>query len=565
MLILGISDSHDASIVLMDNAEVLLAVSEERFTRRKRQQGFPFRSIGYAKNFIYNRDIDKVYVVGRYGRAIFRILNRFYSNADPQKNIFSFSSKAAYWLENIIATTPILKNIESRIGLLMIRKKLNDLGIKYNLIETVDHHYSHIVSSLTGIASDNYLAISFDAYGDGKSGLIINVENKKVAKITEISYKNSIANFYGSISAYLGFREGDEGKVMALADYGRETALLEIFKRIFKIYQAELRINNTYKRKSFFKVLKKYRKEDIAFALQKAVEDAICKFIMKQVSKNVKPDLFLAGGLFANIKVNQRLHETRFFSRIFIFPNMGDGGTPFVSVCNGDIQRSYMGHIFNIGKIKPAKLKHVYLGPEYKDKHIEDCLNGYNLRYSREIDIEEKIALLLAKGNVIARFNGRMEYGPRALGNRSILYRTDDPTVNSWLNNRLKRVEYMPFAPVTLFDSRDKCYLNVDGAIEAARFMTISFYCTDWMKKISPGVVHVDGTARPQIIKEEDNPSYYRILKEYYNVAGIPSLINTSFNMHNEPIVCSPDDAIQSFKLAKLDYLAIGNFLVKNN
>jgi len=565
MLLLGISDSHDASIVLIDNAEVLAAVSEERFTRRKRHQGFPFKSIEYVKNYINNRTIDKVYTVGKYGRAIFRILNRFYSNTNPQKSIFSFSSKAAYWLENIIATTPILKNIESKIGLFVIKKRLNDMDIKYNLIELTDHHYCHIVSSLAGMNSDNYLAVSLDAYGDGKSGLIINVENKKLAKKIEISYKDSIANFYGVISAYMGFKEGDEGKVMALADYGKETILLEMFKEIFKTYQSKFKIKNIYKRKLLTKELKKYSKEDIAFALQKTIEDVVCKFIISCIPKDTRPDLFLAGGLFANIKVNQRLHETGLFNKIFIFPNMGDGGTPFVSVCNGKSRRFFIGRILNIYKLKPVKLRHVYLGPEYTDAYIENCLDKQKLCYSKEIDIEKKVAFLLAKNNVIARFHGRMEYGPRALGNRSILYRTDDSTVNNWLNMRLRRVEYMPFAPVTLFEFKDKCYLNINGAEEAAKFMTISFYCTDWMKKISPGVVHVDGTARPQTIKEEDNPSYYRILKEYYNITGIPSLINTSFNMHNEPIVCSPDDAIQTFKSAKLDYLAIGNFLAKNN
>jgi carbamoyltransferase len=157
-----------------------------------------------------------------------------------------------------------------------------------------------------------------------------------------------------------------------------------------------------------------------------------------------------------------------------------------------------------------------------------------------------------------------MEYGPRALGNRSILYQTKDRTVNDWLNKRLKRTEFMPFAPVTLKEYASQCYKNVGGAESAAKFMTITFDCTDWMKKHCPAVVHIDGTARPQLIDKKANPSYYRILDEYRKLTGIPSIVNTSFNMHEEPIVCSPDDALRSFRDGGLDYLAIGSFLIEH-
>jgi carbamoyltransferase len=157
-----------------------------------------------------------------------------------------------------------------------------------------------------------------------------------------------------------------------------------------------------------------------------------------------------------------------------------------------------------------------------------------------------------------------MEYGPRALGNRSILYQPTDSTVNDWLNKRLKRTEFMPFAPVTLDEFADQCYKNLDGARYAAKFMTITFGCTPWMKQRCPAVVHVDGTARPQLINQRTNPSYYRILQEYHKLTGLPSLINTSFNLHEEPIVCSPEDAIRAFRDGHLDYLAMGNYLLKH-
>jgi carbamoyltransferase len=148
------------------------------------------------------------------------------------------------------------------------------------------------------------------------------------------------------------------------------------------------------------------------------------------------------------------------------------------------------------------------------------------------------------------------------LGHRSILYQTTDPSVNDWLNERLKRTEFMPFAPATLAEYVDSRYIGVAGAEDPARFMTITFNCTKQMKQESPGVVHVDGTARPQLIDAQTAPDFYKILTVYHRLTGIPSLINTSFNMHGEPIVCSPADAMRSFQTGNLDYLAIGNWLV---
>ena len=157
-----------------------------------------------------------------------------------------------------------------------------------------------------------------------------------------------------------------------------------------------------------------------------------------------------------------------------------------------------------------------------------------------------------------------MEYGPRALGNRSILYQATDPSVNDWLNKRLKRTEFMPFAPVTLAEFADQCYENLDGAKYAAKFMTITFNCSDWMKQHCPAVVHVDGTARPQLVDGDTNPSYVRILQEYHKLTGLPCVINTSFNMHEEPIVCSPADALRAFLEGGLDFLVMGSYLLEH-
>jgi carbamoyltransferase len=239
---------------------------------------------------------------------------------------------------------------------------------------------------------------------------------------------------------------------------------------------------------------------------------------------------------------------------IFIHPNMGDGG------CGTGAALLEWG-----GRPEAVKpLRDVYLGPEFSNDVIADALKRAQLAATMPRPISAAIARLLAEGKVVARFDGRMEYGPRALGNRSILYHAKEPAVNQWLNQRLGRTEFMPFAPATLSEHRHACYHHTDGAEYAAQFMTITFDCTEAMKRDCPAAVHVDGTARPQLVTKESNPGFYSILTEYYQLTGIPSVINTSFNMHEEPIVCTPDDAIRAFLQGNLDYLAIGDFLVRH-
>ncbi len=204
-----------------------------------------------------------------------------------------------------------------------------------------------------------------------------------------------------------------------------------------------------------------------------------------------------------------------------------------------------------------------YFGPDYSELEIASELDAVGLNYTRPNHLASEVASLICDGKVVARFDGRMEYGPRALGNRSILYHAREPDVNQWLNKRLGRTEFMPFAPVTLYEERERCYHNIRGAEHTAEFMTITFDCTDEMKVQCPAAVHVDGTARPQLIRREVNAGYYDIVKEYEKLTGIPSLINTSFNMHEEPIVCTPKDAVRAFIQGGLDCLAIGPFLAQ--
>jgi carbamoyltransferase len=306
------------------------------------------------------------------------------------------------------------------------------------------------------------------------------------------------------------------------------------------------------------KLLEGYSREGIAATAQRRLEEVMTKLVRNAVKATGQHKVAVAGGVFANVKLNQRINELEEVDDIYVFPEMSDGGLALGSALMA---------LSRTKRIEPFRLRDVYFGPEFTNRQIEEELRKSGLNYEgfSQDALEERVAKLLTQGKVIARFDGRMEYGPRALGNRSILYHAEDPTVNDWLNKMLKRTEFMPFAPVTLKEHAQKCYKGIKEDQYTAKFMTITFDCTDWMKKVSPAVVHVDGTARPQIITEEENPSYYRILKCYYEKTGIPTIVNTSFNMHEEPIVCSPKDAIRAFKMGHLDYMAIGNFMVSND
>jgi carbamoyltransferase len=269
----------------------------------------------------------------------------------------------------------------------------------------------------------------------------------------------------------------------------------------------------------------------------------------------------LSGGVAANVKLNQRLHELPGVRATFIDPDMGDGG---LAAGLALWLTRLRGRAAGAEGAACAPLHDVYLGPAYTEEQMRTALERGGLVHERPENLPGEVARRIHAGQVVARFDGRMEYGPRALGNRSILYHAREPGVNQWLNNRLGRTEFMPFAPVTLWEAAGRCYERLQGAEHAAEFMTITFDCTPWMREHCPAAVHVDGTARPQLVRREVNPTYYDVVKAYEELSGIPCLINTSFNMHEEPIVCSPEDAIRAFLLGHLDAMAMGPFLVSN-
>jgi carbamoyltransferase len=572
--VLGIADGLTSGAALLENGKILYAVNEERLIRAKMATGFPRESICRVLEETHTRpqDIDAIAIamVNDYFREkAVPFDGWFVGNQAPLKEaVLSASSH----MTRVLGFRPFLQKsyyeLKFQIGKARrkaIQKLLRrDWGFTCP-IKFIDHHLAHACSAYFTAGLVEATVITMDGAGDNSSSHVYHVKDGHFRKLWNVDSFNSLGNYYGYITHICGFKaHRHEGKITGLAAYGNPV-YADILQRFITYEQGSIFNKGQVFYWAAVKGIEKalpasYKREDLAASMQQVLEDVGCAYVGHWMKKTGCPDLALAGGVFANVKLNQRIHELDSVRSVFIHPGMGDEGLAVgaaFAVSADTAQKCGM-------KIDSAKLADVYLGPGFGESEIERAVARTGLKTTYVANIEQRIAELLAEGHVVARFNGRMEYGPRALGNRSILYQATDPTVNEWLNKRLKRTEFMPFAPVTVEEFAGQCYGNLDGARYATQFMTITVNCTNWMKKHFPAVVHVDGTARPQIIDERTNPSYYRIVDEYRKLTGLPTLINTSFNMHEEPIVCTPSDALRGFIDGDLDYLAVGNYLLKH-
>jgi carbamoyltransferase len=406
--------------------------------------------------------------------------------------------------------------------------------------------------------------VTLDGGGDGHCAHVYTARNGSLKLLAEIDSYDSLGNYYAYVTAICGFKaKRHEGKITGLAARGRPI-YRDLLDAMITSEGGRLvnrgRILFTKARERIRSELPEgWTREDLSASIQAVAEDVASDFVTHWVRTTGRRNLALAGGVCANVRINQEIQSIPEVEGTFIHPGMSDEGLAVGAALALDAKLAReAGRVY-----RPERLPDVYLGNSYDEGEIADALRRAGLEWTHHRgDIEVEIAERLAKGKVVARFNGRMEYGPRALGNRSILYQPGDPSVNDWLNELLNRTEFMPFAPASLAEKTHQLYEAPAGALDTARFMTITFQCTPWMADRCGGVVHVDGTARPQIVHREDNPSFYRIIEEYAKRTGVPVIINTSFNIHEEPIVRTPDDAVRAFLQSKLDFLAIGDFLV---
>jgi carbamoyltransferase len=574
MIVLGIIDSKPSSAAILKDGQILSAIAEERLCRMKMASGMPRQAIRQVlvDATVAAKDIDLVAVAQR--------VSVFEPEPIPWNGWFDQNhagkprpfEKISGTLAPLAGYIPFAQKAHHQIKHLLSRKRLSQipelLEKEYGITAPVkyyDHHYCHATSAYYTSNYDSALVVTLDGGGDGLSGSVYHGESGRLRRLSAVDSFNSLGNFYSYITHLCGFKaESHEGKITGLAALGKPT-YIDILRE-FMSYAEPGQIQYTvpmYHRSALKQIASRlpenFDKADLAASVQLLLEEIGIQFIQYWLRKTRIRSIAVAGGVFSNVKFNQRVHELPEVDDFFVHPAMDDSG-----LAVGGAFAALADVLSMDPKTLCQRLNNVYFGTSYGEDEIRKSIEAFGFEATYESNITDVIAKLLAEGRVVARFTGKMEYGPRALGHRSILYQTTDPSINDWLNAHLLRTEFMPFAPATLQEYADECFEGLDGARDSARYMTITFNCTEKMRAQSPGVVHVDGTARPQILDPDTAPDFYKIAVAYHKLTGIPSLINTSFNMHGEPIVCTPEDALRSFNEGKLDYLAIGNWLVAN-
>jgi carbamoyltransferase len=577
MKILGVHDGHLATACLLIDGQVGAMASEERFNRQKSWGGVPKESINWVlkRAGLKPSDLDFVVLSSicspiysweeselRFYRRIFNILANFL----PEKIAGSKLFLGLYvWLEST------LQGLKRK----NLYKTLEGLGISRNKIKFVEHHSAHAATCYFTapeqfIRNAPVLLITLDSSGDGISGTISIGDKGKIKRLRSWTSYHSIGEMYSRVTRLLGMKPAEhEYKVMGLAPYAPdflEKKAYAYFSKYIKLSVDGLSIYNSSGKwgagfsKKIEKDLSNIRFDAIAAALQRRTEEVIVDLVRNWIKKTGIRYLAVAGGVFMNIKVNMLLNELPEVEDIFFFPSCGDessclGGC--LAVYAEECGKQNIESVFN-------PLAGLYWGPEYSNSEIKAELVKFtnSLEFEFFPDIEVKTVDLLAKGKIIARFAGRMEWGSRGLGNRSILADSRDISMIRRINIAIKQRDFwMPFAPSILWNRRNDYLISRRDPV--ARYMNLGFKATPLAQKDLIAALHQrDLTCRPQIIEESLNFRYYRLLKLWEKATGCGGLLNTSFNLHGEPIVCTPIDAINTLLRSELDYLVMENYLI---
>jgi len=560
MKILGISElDNDAGACALIDGRVAAAANEERFSRIKQHAGFPFQAVGWICKTvgIDPKDFDAIAIAKPEAAEEIRLVRK------PVREYLWNREKRSSFLEKRLTQAAFRfhrfpKHKRSVFGLnAELESWLRQTGVNPSKIYRVDHHRAHALSAQVASGFDHCLAVTCDGQGAGVTGTVWKGEGALLAPIHKIYLPHSMGNFYAAATKALGFIPNrHEGKVTGLAAYADPTEEdLAFLRRLAWAENGEYYAPCVY---GAYPAIKKFLdragKERFAATFQIVLEETLRDWVRYHVEITGSRKVVLSGGVFANVKLNQRIAEIEGVEEVFVFPGMADGGLGHGAAIGWDRDHGENESIPGID--------HVFWGPEPTPEECAKAIQEAGLSATQPEDLVRETAILLAQGKVIAVCRGALEFGPRALGHRSILYQTTDPTVNDWLNVKLRRTEFMPFAPVTRMEDAASCYPNLKSK-STARFMTITTDCSREMSERCPAVVHVDGTARPQLIERETDPFYYDVLTHYQERTGLPCLINTSFNLHEEPIVATAEDAVRAATQAGLDYLVLGDNLVE--
>ena len=589
---MGIWDGHDAGAALVRGDEILFAINEERLTRRKLEVGFPglaieacLKAAGLAPGDIAIVAASTTDPAKTLTRLFPGLKEQYYlirrrkmapRRADPFKKAFKYRF------------TELAPNLLSRtLSRIHLEGQLKALGFADCRLEFVDHHAAHASAAAMCSGFPEALVLTLDGVGDGLCGSIWTWKRGELARLAALPAGRSLGIFFEHVTNLMNMRElEDEGKVMALANFAypipdAENPMLEIIG--VKGLDIVSPCNATEMFQALKAILWRYPSEQFAFMAQRVLERSAVALVREALEQTGMTRLAVAGGVFSNIKMNMRLVELPGLERLFVFPHMGDGGLAIGAALAAN--RTLHG-------ATACRLPHLYLGPGYAAGEVIRPLGAVPVSSGRADataslqpetnegeggtgktgalsrcflkDPAAEAARLILAGEIILWFQGRMEIGPRSLGHRSILARPDDRAIKDRLNLLLKkRVWYQPFCPSMLIEDAPALLKTERQELRDNRFMTMGFQVRPERLALMEGVINVDGTCRPQFVGDEE-PRYRALLLRLKEALGFGVVLNTSFNLHGEPMVCSPDEAVEMQRRTGIRYLIMEDWLIEN-
>ena len=557
MLTLGINYSqlHDSSACVVRDGELLFAVAEERISRLKHDARFPSNAIRACLDFTGIRadQLDDV---------CFGWPTPGYEYRHALK-LFATGKWPIAYLDVLNSTRHFVSMWHQKAGANPFHRQFGPVKARMRFVQ---HHVAHALSAYAYSGFQDATVVIMDGHGATEATSIWHGKGGRLEHVLTIEYPDSLGLFYGEFTEFLGFhRNSDEWKVMGLAPYGQPGIDLSAFVDLnilpYRVHSSTLAANGTTPFASMTARLGPPglpeseiddRCKNIAYAVQDVCETAMMNVVKMAIGKTGCRNVCLAGGVALNSKANGKILASGLVDHFFVQPAASDDG-----VALGAALAPYLD---NNGRVPIAAMRHGYWGPCFDDGAIESALKTYKLRYTRVPDPASVAAELLALGKILGWFQGRMEFGPRALGSRSILADPRDPEMNTKVNNAVKfREWWRPFAPSFKKEAAGE-YL--ESATDSP-FMIVTAQVRPEKRSVIPSVTHVDGSARPQTVEKEINPLYWRLIDEFGKRTGVPVVMNTSFNLRGEAIVHTPTDAIRTFFSSGMDALVIGSFLVE--
>jgi carbamoyltransferase len=570
MKILGIHDGHNASACLLEDGKITAALQEERITRIKNDFTFPNNAIKKILEItnLTIEDIDKVVFASNhlpYPKNKNEMLESYKESEGKNIKVFMKNSIRKTFVYHNYLNSRRANRIESA----------QRIGFNEEKISFVEHHLCHASAAYWGSDFDKNnktLILTVDGVGDGLCATVNIAEKGEIIRIAEVDWSHSIGSIYAKITYLLGMVPNEhEYKIMGLSPYGDGEGAKKIYNKLKAWFHFEengltwvraKHVPHTFYSYEFLKKeFERMRFDWIARGLQEWLEDFLCEWVSNCIKFTGIHNVALGGGVFMNVKANKKISELNHVEQVYVFPSCGDEtnaiGAVYSSFINGNTTKY----------IEPVN--QVYWGPEYKNEEILKSIKEFKFKYCSityewKENIEAVVANLLSKSKVVARFSGKEEFGARSLGNRAILANPSDMELIKDINEMIKNRDFwMPFA-CSIKEDRTNDYL-VNPKNLKAQFMILSFDTTNKFNDIKAGTHPYDKTVRPQIVEKAQNVNYFKLISEFEKLTGIGALLNTSFNLHGFPIVSSPEDALHVLDKSGLDYLAIGNYLIKKN